>query len=83
MGLEGIEVVMMIEEEFGVSLDSQETSRVKTVGELIDLVQRTVPRKDASCEDIALRVREIVAYEVNMPLETIQPHLRFRKDLNF
>ncbi len=47
MGLDGVEIVMEVEERFGVTLSDEETGGVRTVGDLLGLLESRVARRQA------------------------------------
>lgn len=70
MGLDGVEIVMDVEDHFGISIQNTEAERVRTVGDLVALIQsRIEAAHQATCPTLAsflcLRstVREIVSDE--------------------
>ncbi len=44
MGLEGVELVMNVEEAFGIRISDQDASEVRTVGQCCDLIERILSR---------------------------------------
>lgn len=46
MGMDGVEILVEVEETFGIALDDGEVARVETVGDLCDLVLSRVPRAE-------------------------------------
>jgi hypothetical protein len=42
MGMDGVEIVMLTEERFGIRIEDHETERIRTPGMLIDLVARKI-----------------------------------------
>lgn len=70
MGLDAVEIVMDVEDHFGISIQYSESERIRTVGELASLIQSRIEAAQlATCPTLAsflrLRscVREIVADE--------------------
>ena len=53
MGLDTVEMIMDIEDEFGISIDDRDASRLETVGQIFDhvlmLMGRDPARKTATC----------------------------------
>ncbi|MFZ4575118.1 MAG: acyl carrier protein [Phycisphaerales bacterium] len=90
MGLEAVELVMAIEEDFGVTLPDRECQSMRTVGDLAALVVRHLPKTAAgqnAAEQVAVservleRVRQIISQEFRLPMERVQPHSRLIQDL--
>lgn len=38
--LDAVEIIMNIEEEFGIEIPEEEASKIKTVGEIIDVIEK-------------------------------------------
>ena len=57
MGLDGVELVMAVEESFGIFLSDTETAEVVTVGGIVQLAWSKV---EGQCEWSKSRVREVV-----------------------
>jgi acyl carrier protein len=75
MGLDGVEIVMEVEEHFGVSISDDEAGGVRTVGDMVDLIEARVKRREATgCLSLPwfLKVRRL-ARDVKQ-----QPGLRLR-----
>lgn len=49
MGLDSVEMVMEVEDEFGVSLPDAECEKVRTVRDLVQLIARHLPRASGHC----------------------------------
>lgn len=80
MGLEVVEIVMDIEEEFGVSLQDQEVSLLQpTVGSLVHYVQSKVDSLESDrCATAAAfyRLRRFFIEELNVQRGSIRPDTR-------
>lgn len=48
MGLDGVELVMEVEEHFGVSITDEEAGDIRTVGDLLNLLEGRVAKREAS-----------------------------------
>lgn len=75
---------MDVEKHFGVDLPAAECRRVETVGQLANLIFAALQRAGASTYTPAAvldEVRRLTAEQMGLPLETIQPHSSFAKDL--
>src|SRR5687768_4924872 len=76
MGLQGVELVMAIEDEFGISIPDHDASRLETVGQIYDYVrQRLSATRGPRCVSQATfyRVRAALAALTGVPQATIRP----------
>lgn len=67
MGMKSVEILMAVEEQFGITIADAEAENIRTPGQLIDFVSSklavtiaTVTWKAYSRSEIALGVKEIV-----------------------
>lgn len=84
MGLETVEIVLEIEDAFSISIPDDRANRVRTVGDLVELVRELVVAKrgnDARVMSIEPHVRLIVSDQLNIPLQRIASDSRFVEDL--
>lgn len=51
MGLESVEVILEIEDRFGISIPDEDASRIRTVGDLVDVVHRRIEESARECEN--------------------------------
>ncbi|MBB3207172.1 acyl carrier protein [Rhodopirellula rubra] len=68
MGLDAVEILMDVEDHFGITIRSTESERVRTVGDLVAVIQKRIDAtRSAVCPSLASffnlrrRVREIAA----------------------
>jgi hypothetical protein len=82
MGLDIVELVMEVEEEFGVDLPNAELNFMETVGQLHELVVRhhgiTEP---AAREQIWTRLLDVIERETGVARKRLVPSARFVLDL--
>ena len=86
MGLDTVELVMMIEEEFGVELPDAEAEKITTVGELRDFIvlalKSEAAGKDPSGPEAVLtRIQRILEKEFGIPPEQAVPSAHIIDDL--
>jgi acyl carrier protein len=76
MGLDGVEIVMKVEEAFGISIDDGEAGKIATPGQLIDLVLSKVGRTvDEACltQRAFHRVRAALMRHMGVSRKQIRP----------
>lgn len=85
MGLDGVEIVMEVEQEFGVTLGDAEVAGVRTVGDLVELVASKAPTnapgQPRSRTDIVETVRRIVGNQMGVEYQWMPMETRFIEDL--
>lgn len=83
MGLDSVEILMAVEQEFDVSITDAEASGLVTVGDLhaVVLVQRGVPAGSPEAETIWRRIQDIVVEESGVARHLVVPKARIAKDL--
>ena len=78
MGLDGVEIVMKIEEAFGITIDDGEAGKIATPGQLIDLVLSKVGHTvDEACltQRAFHRVRAALMRRRGVPRNQIRPDI--------
>ena len=83
MGLDAVELIMLIEEEFGVDISHDEASQVRTVGELAGLVLAKLevdPSSTLAATHLDSLYR-LVARQLGVPLSAITPDAHLARDL--
>jgi acyl carrier protein len=78
MGLDSVELLLMVEEEFEVSITDQEAGDLFTVGDLVDMVTAKSQAETAGVYD---RVRRIIVVEFGVAVEKVRPEARIVRDL--
>jgi acyl carrier protein len=86
MGLDQVEMIMDIEDAFELQFSDGEAQAVKTVGDLVHLVQTKVAErrhlvKTWSAPEIAHRVREIISRNTGVKIDKLHDDARFSEDL--
>lgn len=83
MGLDTVEFVMWVEDEFEIDIPDQVAAEILTVGELCRYVASRVPKKASG--DIEQEIFDKVSHHLNtqfgVPLCQILPDARFVQDL--
>lgn len=74
MGLDGVELVMEIEEEFGIKLTDDEVAPVQTVGQIIQLVESKItPESRQKLGAAFYRLRQVIADSALIDKRLIRP----------
>lgn len=74
MGLDSVELVLRIEDEFSISLPDDEVSNVKTVGDLYDLVLRKLDVTPSCLSSKAFyRTRQAITDCLAVPRRSVRP----------
>ncbi len=84
MGLQGVELLMKVEEHFGVSITDEDAATLMVVGDLhFWLCQELLLTKPGapSPSDVWLQLRQLIADQLGLPLETIQTDSHIVHDL--
>lgn len=83
MGLDTVELLLAIEEEFGITIPDADAAQLRSVGDLHQLILRrteTEPRTPAAAA-MWERVVTVVAGELAIPTDRVTPEARFAEDL--
>lgn len=84
MGLDAVELVMAVEEEFIIDIPDDEAERMKTVGDLYSYVHESVHLKairPPSDEELWQRVRKVVVAQLGVKEHQVTREARFIEDL--
>ena len=83
MGLDTIELVLEIEEEFGIELPDSEAQSILTVGELSQWIARATSSIDnpVSFDHAYSRLEQILEERFKVKKNLITPSTKFVKDL--
>lgn len=84
MGLDSVEIILTVEEEFGLEIPDSEAARMITVGDLqafIVVELRRLGRPEMDSAAVFERLRAIICRQLGVKPETVTPAARFVKDL--
>ncbi len=81
MGLDSVELVMEVEDEFGMKLSDQEAESVHTVADLVELVMSRRP--DADRQEVIETVCKLTAEIVGLKADQVHLHSDLVKDLEY
>lgn len=79
MGLDGVELVIAVEDQFGITIRDAEAQSVRTVGDLLELINsRLAARGTAHCPSVGafLSVRRLVRDFLSQPALRLRPSTR-------
>ena len=80
MGLDSVELVMEVEDRFGIKIEDEEATKICTVGDMFRIVREKV--QHSSDEQLWESLRGLIAEELRVPVQEIRPESRFVEDLN-
>ena len=84
MGLDTVEIVMAVEEEFSLEIPDAAAEKMFTVGDMhsfLVLELRRRGRTDVDGDRIFQRLREIICRQLGVEADRVVPEARFVKDL--
>ena len=84
MGLDTVELVMAVEEEFAIEIPNAEAGSMERVGDMNAFVVRTLRERAESVVDDAhvwVRLREIIVEQLGVRPEEVTPTAHFIRDL--
>ena len=83
MGLDTVELVLQLEDEFSIQMSDQRASEIITVGELTDYIVQLVAERGLAIEaaEVYSRVREILIENYAVKPAAIERDARIVKDL--
>lgn len=82
MGLESVEFVMEIEEEFGLTIPDKDAEKLETIGLLHEYLIRRLGTT-ATPDNIWSRIKQILIEKHRIEPQQVQPHMTFVRDLGF
>jgi acyl carrier protein len=84
VGLDTVELVMAIEEGFGLEIPDEKAAKIFTVGDMhayLVLELRRLARPDLDEEGIFARMRDIICHQTGVKPDDVVPTASFVKDL--
>ena len=84
MGLDSVEIILAVEEEFGLEIPDAEAARMITVGDLqafLVVELRRLGRPGVDADAIFERLRGIICRQLGVQPDVVMPAARFVKDL--
>lgn len=83
MGLDSVELVMRIEDEFGVEMSNAEAEKIMLAGDLHAFVMKALSHKGEQADEAQVwsRVREIIVEQLGVRPEEVTPTAHFIRDL--
>jgi acyl carrier protein len=84
MGLDTVELVMTVEEEFGLEIPDAAAEKMITVGDMHAFLVSEIKRLGRIAGDAAIfeRMRAIIVRQLGVSPEEVVPGARFVKDLH-
>ncbi|GHU21790.1 hypothetical protein FACS189488_01060 [Betaproteobacteria bacterium] len=83
MGMDGVELVLAVEETFGIQITDEDACAIATPGDFADCVMRIVvrPDKNAPCfsQNRFYRIRSALVNALGIPRKRICPHTPLRE----
>jgi len=80
MGLDSVELVMAIEEEFGIEIADADAAHMRTPRDVIDHISRRCPGRERGT--IAKRVREVIIEQLGIDEDIYREDADFIKDFD-
>ena len=83
MGLESVEIVMAVEEEFGIRIPDERAAELATVGDMLDFVLIALRQRGEVPDEGAIweHLRAVIVDQIRVPLEDVTRNARFIQDL--
>ena len=83
MGLDAVELVMAVEEEFSIEISNSEAEKMKCVGDMLDFVLRTLRERGEPVDEaeVLTRLRAIIVEQLSVRHEEVTLTARFVQDL--
>ena len=81
MGLDSVELLLQIEEEFGITFSDDEAIKIETVGQFRDAVLGKVAPRTYTREYIFDRIRGVLIKDFGVSADQISPEARIVRDL--
>ncbi len=81
MGLDTVELIMKIEDHFGIHILDEEAEQIATVADLYAAVARHMHLSEEELSGIKVAVNNIIADHAGLDLDEIQPYKSITSDL--
>ena len=83
MGMDSVELVMKVEEEFDLIITDDEAERIRTVGDFHDYIVASLLKngRDADVQRVFEKLRDIICDQLGIKPEQVVPSARFVEDL--
>ena len=83
MGLDTVELVMAVEEEFEIEIPNSAAMRMLSVGDMQDFVMLTLQTRGAPVDedDIWKRLRALIVYQLGVRPDEVKREAEFVRDL--
>jgi acyl carrier protein len=82
MGLDSVELVMAVEEEFGLKIPNSEAGRMACVDDVLRFVLQTLRQRGEVIEDAIIwtRLTDVIVAQLRVKPEEVTPAARFVED---
>jgi acyl carrier protein len=83
MGLDSVELVMAVEEEFGLEIPNSEAEKMERVGDMFQFISRTLRARGEATDDAVIwkRLRDVIVEQLAVAPEDVIPSAHFIRDL--
>lgn len=83
MGLDTVELVLLVENRFSIEIPDESAAKTETVGQLAALVVElnASQQRHLSYQNVLIILQQLIASEFAIPIEKIKPDSNFTKDL--
>jgi acyl carrier protein len=85
MGLDTVELVMAVEEEFAIEIPNSEAGKMERVGDMHAFVMRTLRQRDEAAvvddAQVWARLREVIVEQLGVRPDEVTPTAHFIDDL--
>lgn len=83
MGMESVELVMAVEEAFGIAISDQDASTATTAGDLRDLILRALWNQgiQTDADQVWLKLKDIIVDQLGVSTHQVTPEVDFIRDL--
>lgn len=81
MGLDSVELLIEIENEFQIEISNIEAENIATVGDFHKIISRKIDLEETTEEAIYQKLRMVLSEKVGIAIEKIDYHARIVDDL--